>query len=630
MPSQEIDQDPKLLESKHERRAANRHVDSAAAQAASPQNVFLFLLAFRILNALSIRTFFQPDEYFQSLEPAWEMVFGGESGAWITWEWKHQLRSSIHPAMFAGVYTVTSYLANLAHLSTHTRAELLIAGPKILQAVIAAYGDYYTWRLAKQVYGHESVIAWTAWFCSTRTLSNCLETTWTIVALSLWPWERLLVGVKNLQFLVYSTSRIREASRLRIEGYEAHQQGITKEHMSLTLAAMACVLRPTNLLLWLSLAGFGLLRANVRTTAILIREALLCGSLVLVFSALVDRLYYQAWTFPPLRFLYFNLAQSLAILYGKNDWHYYLSQGFPLLLTTALPFAIVGFWQALRPQSHAELRGANFLIKSIRVQLAITTTVVSAVLSLVSHKEVRFIYPLLPILHILAAKPVAQFFIATPASPAQHQTSPQLRRKPLFITFLAINLIIAWYTASVHQSGVISVMDHLRHTYEQQTPPHRNMTVGFLMPCHSTPWRSHLVYSNIHAWALGCEPPVNLNSSERVSYVDEADRFYADPLSFMRTEMAAPPQQRRSSTGSAQFINREPDDTVKKQWPVYLVFFEQLEETMTLLLQRSGYKEYWRVFNSHWHDDWRRKGDVIVWRLDLRRKRSGKERHVGG
>ena len=49
------------------------------------QDIFLFLLAFRILNALSIKTFFQPDEFFQSLEPAWEMAFGADSGAWITW-----------------------------------------------------------------------------------------------------------------------------------------------------------------------------------------------------------------------------------------------------------------------------------------------------------------------------------------------------------------------------------------------------------------------------------------------------------------------------------------------------------------------------------------------------------------
>ncbi len=64
--------------------------------------------------------------------------------------------------MFAGVYSMTSLLADLLHVSTHTRAELLIAVPKVLQAVIAAYGDYYTWKMAEQVYGRESPTAWAA------------------------------------------------------------------------------------------------------------------------------------------------------------------------------------------------------------------------------------------------------------------------------------------------------------------------------------------------------------------------------------------------------------------------------------------------------------------------------------
>ena len=54
-------------------------------------NILLFLVALRILNALSINTFFQPDEYFQSLEPAWQMAFGEDSGAWITWVSYHRL-----------------------------------------------------------------------------------------------------------------------------------------------------------------------------------------------------------------------------------------------------------------------------------------------------------------------------------------------------------------------------------------------------------------------------------------------------------------------------------------------------------------------------------------------------------
>lgn len=43
------------------------------------------LLTIRGINALSIKTFFQPDEYFQSLEPAWQVAFGANNGAWITW-----------------------------------------------------------------------------------------------------------------------------------------------------------------------------------------------------------------------------------------------------------------------------------------------------------------------------------------------------------------------------------------------------------------------------------------------------------------------------------------------------------------------------------------------------------------
>lgn len=68
-----------------ERHARNRKAGAHDTQYASARDVLLFLVGFRILNALTIRTFFQPDEYFQSLEPAWHMVFGRDSGAWITW-----------------------------------------------------------------------------------------------------------------------------------------------------------------------------------------------------------------------------------------------------------------------------------------------------------------------------------------------------------------------------------------------------------------------------------------------------------------------------------------------------------------------------------------------------------------
>ena len=71
--------------SEHEEKSYRQRTSERGRDAATPPHIFLFLLAFRILNALSIRTFFQPDEYFQSLEPAWEMAFGADGGAWVTW-----------------------------------------------------------------------------------------------------------------------------------------------------------------------------------------------------------------------------------------------------------------------------------------------------------------------------------------------------------------------------------------------------------------------------------------------------------------------------------------------------------------------------------------------------------------
>lgn len=49
------------------------------------QTILLLLIAYRLVNAFAVQTFFQPDEYFQSLEPAWQIAFGDDQGAWITW-----------------------------------------------------------------------------------------------------------------------------------------------------------------------------------------------------------------------------------------------------------------------------------------------------------------------------------------------------------------------------------------------------------------------------------------------------------------------------------------------------------------------------------------------------------------
>ena len=653
--------------------------------AISAEDVLLFLFAFRILNALVVRTFFQPDEYFQSLEPAWQLAFGKRSGAWITWvsaisdghtcqltllqEWKTQLRSAIHPTIFAFVYRTCSDVADALKLSEQYRTELLLAAPKFAQASFAALGDYYTWKLAQRIYGREDDEAWAAlavtvfspwqWFCSPRTLSNSLETTLTIIALYNWPWHWSLGMDEETTLQVDSQGlRIREAD----EPSAGDTDEQTRLRRSLLLAAIATVMRPTNILIWITLTLATMLQhtqsgwfmkipwtdqqAWVHTTSWSMvpsrkeymtfgRETVICGTLVLILSSLIDRFFYSVWTFPPMNFLQTNVVQGLSSFYGGNRLDYYFTEGFGLLLTTALPFAVLGLYEAFLPETAADTQSKTS--KRTRLHLAIVCVTIPIILTFLSHKEVRFIYPLLPSLHILAAAPIATFF----APALTHNLSPKLRprrwflKRILLVTLITINVFIALYTTTLHNSGLIRVSSYLRHQHDihyagSETP--QNLTVAFLMPCHSTPWRSHLQHPptfttpGISGWALTCEPPLGLNKEQRTAYLDEADNFYADPHAWLRKNMSRHPPRAKSIFGSSLprrslELGSSVNSGSRREWPDYLIFFEQLESVMQSALVGSAYQECWRGFNSHWHDDWRRKGDVVVWCLDRDKKR---------
>ncbi len=86
-------------------------------------------------------------------------------------EWKNHLRSAIHPALFAIVYRLASGLSWILQLSPSHRADILVGAPKVAQAIVAALGDYYTWKLGERTYGARSNEAW-ALVCSADSLSE--------------------------------------------------------------------------------------------------------------------------------------------------------------------------------------------------------------------------------------------------------------------------------------------------------------------------------------------------------------------------------------------------------------------------------------------------------------------------
>jgi phosphatidylinositol glycan class B len=142
------------------------------------------------------------------------------------------------------------------------------------------------------------------WFCSTRTLSNCIETSVTIVALDLWPWQ-WSAGTStdsSRRNNAGSEKDAAEGQRL-LSRYPSAYQNPPKQPLThiahslrqcLCLAALACILRPTNILIWATLATVAWLRTSWSQRKVLVQEVLLCGSVKLgVFLTLYNRLIFH-------------------------------------------------------------------------------------------------------------------------------------------------------------------------------------------------------------------------------------------------------------------------------------------------------------------------------------------------
>ncbi|CAA7031370.1 unnamed protein product [Microthlaspi erraticum] len=454
---------------------------SKTARRRSPMRIFLLCLAFRVVNALLIQTYFNPDEHWQSLEVAHRNVFGY---GYLTWEWKRGIRSYLHPMTFAFLYKVLQ----LTGLDT---PYVMSKAPRLMQSIFSAVGDLYLYKLSDALYG-ENVARWSlfcemanwfTFFCLNRTFSNCLETVLTIISLYYWPC-------------------IRDSSK----DYPVNRK------WGLVIAALACAIRPTSAIIWLYVGMLELFLTPNKIKFIIL-EVIPIGSLVLGFTCWLDRVMYGSWVIVPLNFLKFNFLSSGGDYYGTHPWHWYFSQGFLVMLFTFTPFSIAG------------------IIKSKNQKLSALILWVLAIYSILGHKEFRFVLPVLPVALMFSGYAFAQ--MESSDSPSSSVTKKkQVPRKKhiikwssklsLSVLFLLVtNIPMALYMSLFHQRGTEDAMNYL----SEEANKGRVKSILFLMPCHSTPYYSTL-HINIPMQFLDCTP------SEEKGKLDESDKFLMDPLGF--------------------------------------------------------------------------------------------------
>lgn len=216
----------------------------------------------------------------------------------------------------------------------------------------------------------------------------------------------------------------------------------------------------------------------------------------------------------------------------------------------------------------------------------------------------------------LTAPPLRRFLLpalqlAIPSSAAglelllspSHRRRRQLRRAAAFVCLL-LQAAAASYLSLVHQRGAVSVMDVLA----SKARGGGGLSAVFLMPCHSTPFHSH-VHSRGAAMAfLDCSPPGWAHKTHELNALPggegegrcqprllRASDFDADPVGFTRRLLAAGEAAGGGGEGGPLGACPLP--------PGHVVTFDAVGEVLRPLLEGLGYREVARLFQSHFTVD---------------------------
>ncbi|KIY73236.1 glycosyltransferase family 22 protein [Cylindrobasidium torrendii FP15055 ss-10] len=536
----------------------------------------LYAVALRVGIALGTRTFFQPDEYFQSLEPAHHAVFGYGH---LTWEWlsPSPIRSFLYPALNVPIYLFLK-ITRLHSLFP----SLVVLCPKLLHGFLAAGTDVGLYMLTRRTLGKKHTqtslfLSFTSFFHAlslSRSLSNSLETSLSTLAFAYYPWN----------------------GRLEQKG--------SRIGASLLFAALACAIRPTSALIWLFLFGRAVILSLPEAGPVgeTIVTATCLGIMTVLSTVIVDLVYYGRIVFTPVSFLTTNLS-GVSLFYGNNPWHYYITQALPILCTTTLPFVLHAMWFNLQSRkSPVETR-----------TMAHAILWVITVYSCLGHKEWRFIHSILPLMHVLAAQSLLKLSVFGPEEKQRFRRILGIRAAYFYLILAQVP--VAVYIVFGYCSSPISVT-----TYIRNIPPHE-ASVGILMPCHSIPGQAYIHRSDMELWALGCEPPLQYVGQNLTTYRSQTSVFFANPVKYI--QQTFPPSVNPSFPISA-FPATKPGTVLRTQevypwvheWPRHLVFFGALLDAPNVrhMLAGLGYSEVWHAGRWWEGDGDERKGGVRVWK----------------
>jgi phosphatidylinositol glycan class B len=190
----------------------------------------------------------------------------------------------------------------------------------------------------------------------------------------------------------------------------------------------------------------------------------------------------------------------------------------------------------------------------------------------------------------------------------------RLPSRPFYLILLA-PIIPYLYLNCFHGAAQVAVTNGLRHGDFGVVS-----SIVALMPCHSTPWSSHL--GSIPGWFLTCEPP--LGKQAAAEHWTQQDLFYESPVTYVQRVFPWPPM--KLGDVPASIVSSD------ERLPSHVLLFGEVlgrrdplgntSLSVEQALVSRGYHEAANLWNGFdfAQDEEKRRGGVRVWTRSGERK----------
>ncbi|CAB9501171.1 Man(7)GlcNAc(2)-PP-Dol alpha-1,6-mannosyltransferase [Seminavis robusta] len=228
-------------------------------------------------------------------------------------------------------------------------------------------------------------------------------------------------------------------------------------------------------LLLLFTVGLSLLITQKLSLLQALQIGIATGILSLALTVPLDSAMWQRWVWPEGEVLYYNTILGKSSDWGTSPWYWYATSALPKLLLAgvvwiscaflALPEAIVAWWQSSQRQSTLLLMDTTWW------EYLLPAFGFVGLYSCLGHKEVRFLFPVMPLFNLAVAVGMARFHkLVFPPKDKRVSKLAQLGLAACFAT-LVLSLLASMAFVAVSQQnypGGDALLRLERHLQEYQ------------------------------------------------------------------------------------------------------------------------------------------------------------------